>query len=633
MRAALLALLVLPASAYAQAPEPAPAPPPPAPAPAPAVTAADAPELSDDDLAAIAAGEAIEIFDERPDKPFDRDTEVRLTGEQLAARGATDLATALALLPDVTVREAGRGGFNLDIRGARKGSVSVLVDGVLVTDPYYGTFDVSTIPVTDIVQIRVSTTPKSPIDGPGGPGGVVEVLTRDAIGGTLVIARLTGDSLPTLGMTATARTALARHLALRLSASGLAGARDLELPMLDATIDEGRRATTGSTRLEYRRGDRRIAVDGFLDDRRYVMPPSDAGSFVQAIDRESSARASVKADDRYGALQVQGQGWVHWLRRRSRTYADAQMETQTAAENLRAWRTGGMLLATAPVRRDFRWAASAVLDHERAEVTSLAATAGDTTLINLALDGQYEQKRFRLDAAAGVALPFGVGADPWPEAKLAAKLRPAAHLELTATTGYKGRVPSLRERFEGAVRNPDLGPEHALHAEVRAVEQRDGLRVEVAPFYRHVTGTIRAMDGVLGNIGDVDFYGVDVQGKLALHERLEGGASYGYIDAQGDASDEPLDRLPHHRFDVWVAGKPLRRLTALARVKFVSSQLDQSATLEPHALVEATLTAELGRAYLAVLRVDDLVDTAPVIRSGYSAAGRVVSIVLQGTWQ
>jgi hypothetical protein len=42
--------------------------------------------LSDADL--LKMGEAIEIYDERPDKPFDRDTEVRLTGEDLAARGA-----------------------------------------------------------------------------------------------------------------------------------------------------------------------------------------------------------------------------------------------------------------------------------------------------------------------------------------------------------------------------------------------------------------------------------------------------------------------------------------------------------------------------------------------------------------
>ncbi|MBV8756496.1 MAG: hypothetical protein JO257_04445, partial [Deltaproteobacteria bacterium] len=74
--------------------------------------------LSDDDLVKLSQGEAIEIYDERPDKPFDRDTEVRLTGEELAAKGAVDLKTALALIPDVTVRESGRGGFQIDVRGA-----------------------------------------------------------------------------------------------------------------------------------------------------------------------------------------------------------------------------------------------------------------------------------------------------------------------------------------------------------------------------------------------------------------------------------------------------------------------------------------------------------------------------------
>src|SRR5204862_5864915 len=138
-------------------------------------------------------------------------TAVRPTGKQLAERGATALATALALIPEITVRDAGRGGFNIDIRGGRKGAVSILVDGVSVTDPYYGTFDVSTIPITDIVQTRVSTTPQSPIDGPGGPGGVVEVHTRDAVGPQLAIARVTGDSLPSIGVTGTGRVALGHH--------------------------------------------------------------------------------------------------------------------------------------------------------------------------------------------------------------------------------------------------------------------------------------------------------------------------------------------------------------------------------------------------------------------------------------
>ena len=87
-------------------------------------------DLTDAELEKLAGKEAIVIFDERPNKPFDRDTEVRLTGEQLAARGAVDLATALALLPEITVRDAGRGGQNIDIRGARLPDAVLAFSGV-----------------------------------------------------------------------------------------------------------------------------------------------------------------------------------------------------------------------------------------------------------------------------------------------------------------------------------------------------------------------------------------------------------------------------------------------------------------------------------------------------------------------
>jgi len=597
--------------------------------------------LTDDELAALATAEAIEIFDERPDKPFDRDTEVRLTGDQLAARGATDLATALALLPDVSVREVGRGGFNVDIRGARKGAVTVMIDGVVVSDPFYGTFDVSTIPITDIVQIRVATTPQSPIDGPGGPGGVIEVLTRDAIGDQLVLARLVGDSLPTFGVTATARAALAKHVALRLSASGLAGARDLDLPG-NATVDEGRRAATGAGRLEYRDGHRRVAIDGFIDDRSYLAPPSvDMRSNFLLIDRETSMRATAKADDRFGALQVQGQYWVHYLQRHSRRFADAELTNQLAEEDLSAIRSGGRLLATRPFRKDFRWASSLTIDREKALVFDQddRYVRGDATLVELAVDGQYERKRLRVDAALGVAAAFGVDADPWPEGKLVGKYRLRPTLELTATTGYKGRVPSLRERFGEGTGNPELAPEKAFHAEVRAIEHRERLRLEAAPYYRRTTGMVRTspdpMDmGRLVNLGTLDIYGIDLQGRALVHARLELGGSYNYVRATSEESgDDPLDRLPRHRFDAWGRVVASSALSALVRVRYFGESLDLGTQLPGYALLEANVTAQLTKQYLAVLRVDDALDVRPEIRDGYRSPGRVISLILQAAWQ
>jgi hypothetical protein len=597
-------------------------------------TTAAAQGLSDEELAKLAEGEAIEIYDERPDKPFDRDTEVRLTGAELAARGATDLASALALLPDVTVREAGRGGKQIDIRGGRKGEVTILIDGVSVSDPYYGNFDVTSIPITDIVQIRVSTTPMSPIDGPGGPGGVIEVHTRDAIGPQVVVARLTGDSLPSFGMTGTARVALARHLALRVASSNAIGARELSLPM-NQSIDDGRRAATGSARLEYRDGDRRIALDGFIDDRNYILPPNeDDGAIlsIQLIDRETSMRSSVKIDDKIGKLQLQGQAWAHSLSRRTRFYSDVAMTDNYRIEEIDATRIGAMGLITAPFRKGFRWVASTTIGREDATVTEDLESRGHLTLAEVAGGLQYERKRFRAESAVGLAIPIGVDANPWPEAKLVARVKPTRLVELTATTGYKGRLPSLRERFDAMMGDPDLEPEHAIHAELRAVAAKDErLRIELAPFYKHTTGLIKQMGGKFQNTGPLNIYGVDAIARGFVHPRVELGGSYSFIRARSDRADEPLDFLPHHKLDAWVRGIAWRDIAALVRAKYMSTAFDGGAKVGNYTLVEASLTAPLGD-YLGVLRVDDALDKRPEVRAGFPSTGRVVSLVLQGTW-
>jgi outer membrane receptor protein involved in Fe transport len=607
------------ASAHAQEPE----------APAPA----DPEGLSDEELARLAEGESIEIFDERPDKPFDRDTEVRLTGEELAARGAVDLASALELLPDVSVRDVGRGGFNVDIRGARKGSVSVLIDGVLVSDPYYGTFDVSTIPITDIVQVRMSTSPQSPIDGPGGPGGVIEVLTRDAIGTQLVIARATSDTLPSLGIAGMARVALTRKLALRFSASGTASARDFDVQ--SGSVDENRHTSTGAARLEYRDANRRLAIDGFLDDRHYISPPSETSSIL-LIDRETTARALAKGDLKRDKLQLQGQAFVQNLHRRSRNFKDADLTIEQQVEDLHALRIGGMALATRPLGKDFRWVASTSVARDSANTSvGTATTRGDLALLESAADLQYEHQTVRVDGAAGIAVPIGVSADPWPEAKLVAKWRPAyGPIELSATGARKGRVPTLRERFEPMTGNAALAPEHATHGELRAVgEIKDQFRVEVAPFYRHTTGVITNVMGQLANRGSLDFYGLDTSGRVYV-SLVQLGAAYNFIDLRNCGQpDCTFERLPRHRAEGWVEVTPEERIVLSARVRYYGAFSDQGMALPAYTTVEATATATLSRKYLVVLRGDDLLNARPQTRQNYFGPGLVISVVLQGQWE
>ena len=626
------------------------------------VTAASAPptssevdctNLSKEDCELAKQAEAIPIYDERPDKPFDRDTEVRLTGEQLAARGATDLASALALLPDVTVRDAGRGGTNIDVRGGRKGEVSILIDGVLVSDPYYGTFDLSGIPITDIVQIRVSPTPMSPIDGPGGPGGVIEVHTRDGYGPQQVIFRMLADSLPETGITGTARVLLSKHWGMRVSAGALYGDQDFNLQGGLMKLSDPAHDTNGSTRVEYRTGHGRVAIDGFLDYRHYFIEPSEAQLAFQLVDRETSARESIKADDKvWGDYQIQGEMWSHYLHRRTLGYTDQTYTTENAYEDLTGWRNGGQALITHAIGKDWRWAASTTVDYESATVGTLGPTAkGHDTLFEAAGDLQYEHATLRVDGSAGVAAPFGVGATPWPEGKLVVKWHPNyGNLELVTTVGRKGRVPALRERFDfidGG--NPKLAPEMADHFEVRAIETiKDRLRFEVAPYYRYTNGIIRFDTNMnsptfnkLTNLGVVQFFGLDTLARLTIIEPLEVGGGWSTIRARGDSTnpvihDHPLDRLPENRFDAWVQYMPMANLSAILRTTYFGANfgnnMGQEVLLSGYELWSITGNWQINKKYMVVVRGDDLLDDRPETRPRVFGPGRTVTAIFQGTW-
>jgi hypothetical protein len=404
-------------------------------------------------------------------------------------------------------------------------------------------------------------------------------------------------------------------------------------------LGESRRAASGASRLEYRRGDRRLVLDAGFDDRHYVNPPSDEFlSSILLIDRETTMRSLVGLEDKIGKLQLQVRGWADRMHRESRYFRDATFEEQTSSEDLRAMRVGGQALATRAIGRSMRWAASATVDRDSAEVISGngAKATGETIVSELAGDLQVEGKGFLVDGAVGVAVPFGISADPWFEAKLDARYKPRQGLEIAVIAAQKGRTPSLRERFDPNGGNEELDPELARHAEVRVTAEVRGVTLELAPFARRSTGTVR-LDPKLGrqvNIGQLDVQGIDSQLEVALGEQLGVGGAYSYITATSDnLGDDPLDRLPSHRYDLWAKVSPLQRLSAQARFRYIGRRRDQGAMLGAYTTLDANLTSQLTDQYLAVLRVEDVLDKQPEIRNGYHATGRLITVMLQGTWQ
>jgi outer membrane cobalamin receptor len=101
-----------------------------------------------------------------------------VTAEQIKRQNAHTLDEALSLLPGVSVRTAGDGTPRIDIRGFRTRHVLLLLNGTPFNAASDGQFDPSLISVENIAEIKVVTGGTSVLYGPGGNGGVINIITK-----------------------------------------------------------------------------------------------------------------------------------------------------------------------------------------------------------------------------------------------------------------------------------------------------------------------------------------------------------------------------------------------------------------------------------------------------------------------
>lgn len=118
-----------------------------------------------------------------------------IDSETIRRTGAVTVGEALALLPGVSMSVGGRAEQKIWVRGYEQSNVLVLVDGVPVSDPYYGDLDLGQLPVFDVSRISVTRGAASPLYGPNGLAGVVNITTMAGDGPPSIFGdlRLTGE--------------------------------------------------------------------------------------------------------------------------------------------------------------------------------------------------------------------------------------------------------------------------------------------------------------------------------------------------------------------------------------------------------------------------------------------------------
>lgn len=578
---------------------------------------------------------AIEVVDRRLDRAFDPHAARALTGRRIAELGATNLAEALEHLPTAFVRTAGRGGVQVDVRGARKGALLVLIDGMPISDPFFGNFDVASIPATDIAEIRVSNAPASPLDGPGGNGGVVEVITRSAVGKRRAFVRTSGGTAPGARVAASAKGDVASGLAVRVSGSGSADARTFTVQPKDgpaSTLDQSGRSAHGALLVEHVGETWRLGAELSAGTQGYLVPPSEEeGADLTVVDAETTVRGAVLGEWREGDLRLSLRGFAHALERESHRFRDARLVGTGALALVEAARYGGFARADWATTPDLSLIFSTALVIETGGETGDAGNGADgaVTVLQAGAGGRWALAEWlTADVGVGAALPIEDGATPWPEARASLELT-SAWIDLTLIGARKGRVPTLRERFQPNTGNPAIGPEQSTYGEAQVVlRPLEPAALTLSGWVRDTSGVIKIPLGgnQLDNVGDLLTGGLDVRVDVSLLSRaIELGVAY---QLQAQDGESLYDFFPTHRGELWLRGRPSRTVELWARAKYLGDREDQGVLLGDLITLDVGAWLRLGPLRLHG-RVENLADQAWLAHAGIPGFGRTVWLGLE----
>lgn len=120
-----------------------------------------------------------------------------ITAEELEARQTRDLADVLRDVPGVAV--AGIAGqTQIRLRGSEGNHVLVLVDGIEVSDPFAGEFDIGTLQADIGARVEVLRGPQSALYGPDAIGGVIAYESASGRARPGFAARLEGGTDDTI---------------------------------------------------------------------------------------------------------------------------------------------------------------------------------------------------------------------------------------------------------------------------------------------------------------------------------------------------------------------------------------------------------------------------------------------------
>jgi len=613
-----------------------------------------------------------------------------VTAEDIERSGARTLEEAIDLLPAVTVRVGGDGRPRIDVRGMRTRNLLIFLDGVPLNSTFDGQFDPAAIPVENIAAVKVTRGGSSVLYGPGGNGGVINIITRGASEGVNVSLQ--------------AEHGFEESDHARGFVSGRAG--DVGLVMSGSWFDQSYYEVSDDfSPTPLQPGDRRVNSD--REDAALFgsvsWDPSDAlqlglslgyregefGKPPSTVDRSASDFARRVRFERADFEQVNLHAAADWrvservtLRpsffvndaeeRTDRFDDDGFVEQQergsfsedatttiTGTDNQLAWApTSGSLFSVAAAFREEEWSATG-FTVERVRGGGGGGGGGGSSTTVERIDAGHAVDIYSIAAEYEVArdkpasFVFGIGQN-WINipgrgrvddtsftvgAVYAQPGLPGLH----ASIARKIRFPTLRDLFAADRGNPDLNPEVTLNYEVgvehtfRQLPVTGGVtlfRIDAEEFIERIDG------GRTQNFEELRFQGAEVELGYAPTTDSRFRFSYTLLDSENRSPDAPIETLqnrPRHKLAFradhdFAFGAEAQFELVHNRERYVLSRgdADRAKELDDYTVVNMAVAQPLwnDRVWLT-LRAENLLDADYAESFGFEQPGRTVFVGLK----
>lgn len=590
-----------------------------------------------------------------------------LGGDELRARGVTQLADALRLVPGVAIVQSGSYGAqaSLFVRGGETDYAKILVDGIPVNAPG-GSVDVGTITLDNVERIEVVRGPSSVVWGSDAVTGAINIVTRKRpdgarrIGGNL---RARGGTYGTADVEGSLQTAGGPF---RLS---LDGAEHASKGIYDFN-NRYRNGQGGGALASRLWSGAELELTARVADVRADYPTDFTGAPVDSNDYRTERRglAGVRLEQQAGRVTFLAVGTS------STTRSVIENPTNDAGDP-----QGASISDRAVTRR------------RAAELRAVTDVGAADLVVGGTIEGQKQDASFRFtpngspgftdespqstrhNAAAYVQLVRDVGATTatlgvrldhsgrsgdFGTYRVALGHRFASDTRFRASVGTAFREPAFAETDSSsfAVANPELRPERTTSWEL-GVEQgmASGTLVLGATWFAQrfadmIDYDANGFPGQFRNVARARANGVEAEVRAHPVRGIDVGASYTWLDTRvlrrgfdpspdaSFATGAALLRRPKHsatgslglapawgRFDfqaTYVGAREDRRF--LYDAPYV-----QPVTLKAYTKVDASAELPVGGPYSArgaalTLRVENLTGAKYESVSGYRTPGRTV---------